>query len=230
MTFQILVKKFKLTSNRSIDGILYKLNSKNSIEPNVQYDSDDSAKGKKSNTLKAKGSHEIRISKVEFSGSNRGFMVSSNEGVFHYSLDVGNNFAPLQLDIEVTVQSAEEAFQEKNHTRGIVFSVYLNKLELLDKFFPGIQAESIDLIVSRLPLSVIVVLLDYLSKKLDNDLNIQLCLTWVLKLMKGNYSNLKNSKSKSIFLNLKKSLTRHHKSLSRMVEENIYTMKYILNK
>lgn len=245
MHYQILIRKFCLTHNRSLDGILNKLNSKNLKEGGsadlVEYvDSDDEdydndkslinnlpgvtnkkvVKGKKFNV-------PIKIISVKFSHTNRSWAVGTTEGIYIYSLDTSLNFAPISLDLNITIKNAEEAFLEGSFLKALIFSFYLNKNELMTKFINNIPMSQIALIASKIPFNVVGPLLDLLSKLVETDKQLQLYMIWILNILKSQGDNLKNLKNKTNLLNLNKSLNRSFKGLSNLLEENIFSIKYI---
>ena len=52
-------------------------------------------------------------------------------------------------------------------------------------------------------------------------------LRWVMNVLRFHGENLKNLKNKNIFLNLNKSISKHFKGLSNILQENLYTIKFI---
>jgi len=48
-----------------------------------------------------------------------------------------------------------------------------------------------------------------------------------MNILKFHGENLKSLKNKNIFLNLNKSISRHHKGLTNILQENLYTIKFI---
>lgn len=193
MHFQILIKKFCLTHNRSIDGILHKLNSKNynredyNEEDNYE-NSDDSdyekkvdfldnlpgAKNKNKVLAGKRNNAQIKIVSVKFSNTNRSWAIATTEGIFIYSLDSALNFTPLQLDINVTTKTAEEAFQSGSTLKAIVFAFYLNDYDLITKYINSISHTQIVLICNKLPFNLIGPLLDFLAKKIESETQIHL--------------------------------------------------------
>ena len=96
MQYQILVKKFVLTHNRSLNGLLYKLNSKYDNNKtllqndNNGLDSEDELEynNKQKNILpgdKRALIPEIKINSIKFSNTNRSFAVGTTEGVCMFS-------------------------------------------------------------------------------------------------------------------------------------------------
>ena len=238
MQYQILVKKFVLTHNRSLNGLLYKLNSKYDNNrtilqnDNNGFDSEDELEfnNKQKNILpgdKKALVPEIKINSIKFSNTNRSFAVGTTEGVYIFSLDKSLSFNKLSIGIEVTLKDAINAFDEGNYMKGIIYSIYLKKIDILEKYFDSIPISKVQLIVDKMPFDLVSPLLNYLCNKLEKDINVQFVMMWIHLLLKKNCRQLKNSKNKAVFLNLHKSLMKVFKGLENIVEDNIYTIKYL---
>ena len=183
MNYQILVKKFVLTHNRSLNGLLYKLNSKfdndKSILQNENngFDSEDEIEfnKKQKNILPGNLKNlipEVKINCIQFSNTNRSFAVSTNEGVYIFSLDKSLSFNKLSIGIEVTTKDAIDSFKEGNFLKGVLYSIYLKKIDLLNKYFNSIPLSKVQLIVDKMPFNLVCPLLDYLCNKIEKDTNI----------------------------------------------------------
>ena len=238
MQYQILVKKFVLTHNRSLNGLLYKLNSKYDNNKtllqreNNGLDSEDELEyaNKQKSILPGNKSAlvpEVKINSIKFSNTNRSFAVGTTEGVYIFSLDKSLSFSKLSIGIEVTLKDAIDAFTEGNYAKGIIFSLYLKKIDILDKYFDCIPISKVQLIADKMPFDLVSPLLDYLCNKLEKDVNVQYVMIWMHLLLKKNCRQLKNSKNKAVFLNLHKSLMKIFKGIENIVEDNIYTIKYL---
>jgi periodic tryptophan protein 2 len=196
MHFQILIKKFCLTHNRSIDGILHKLNSKNITENFNEEDdfenSDDSDFEKKvdfmdelpgaKNKSRQKGNRnlaKIKIIAVKFSQTNRSWAVATTEGIFIYSLDSSLNFTPLQLDINITSKNAEDAFKRGETLKAITYGFYLNDYDLVTKYINSISHSQIILICNKLNFNLVGPMLDFLAKKVESEKQIQLYMLYI---------------------------------------------------
>ena len=238
MQYQILVKKFVLTHNRSLNGLLYKLNSKYDNNKTILQndnnglDSEDELEfnNKQKNILpgdKTAIIPEIKINSIKFSNTNRSFAVGTTEGVYIFSLDKSLSFSKLSIGIEVTLKDAIQAFDEGNYMKGIIYSIYLKKIDILEKYFDSIPISKVQLIVDKMPFDLVSPLLNYLCNKLEKDINVQYVMIWIHLLLKKNCRQLKNSKNKAVFLNLHKSLMKVFKGIENIVEDNIYTIKYL---
>ena len=238
MQYQILVKKFVLTHNRSLNGLLYKLNSKYDNNKNLLqsenngFDSEDELEfsNKQKNILPGDKSSlvpEVKINSIQFSNTNRSFAVGTTEGIYIFSLDKSLSFNKLSIGIEVTLKDVVDAFNEGNYIKGIIYSIYLKKIDILEKYFDSIPISNVQLIADKIPFNLVSPLLDYLCNKLEKDTNVQYIMIWIHLLLKNNCKQLKNSKNKAVFINLHKSLMKIFKGIENIVEDNIYTIKYL---
>ena len=238
MQYQILVKKFVLTHNRSLNGLLYKLNSKYDNNKNLLqsenngFDSEDELefRNRQKNILPGEKSAlvpEVKINSIQFSNTNRSFAVGTTDGIYIFSLDKSLSFNKLSIGLEVTLKDVVDAFNEGNYIKGIIYSIYLKKIEILEKYFDSIPISNVQLIADKIPFNLVSPLLDYLSNKLEKDINVQYIMIWIHLLLKKYCRQLKNSKNKAVFLNLHKSLMKIFKGIENIVEDNIYTIKYL---
>lgn len=233
--YQILVKKFTLTHNRSLNGILYKLNSKNYGKKDEYYDSEDELEANNKMRQMLPGANitsnelapEIKITSVQFSNTNREWAVGTTEGIFIFSLDKSLTFSKLSLDMNIKTADAVKAFEEGSYLKGIIFSFYLNKTDILDKYYKTIPISHISLVANKIPFNVVGPFLDFLCVKLENDSSIELIMNWVFEILKVHGENLKNVKNKSVFLNLQKSLNKMFVGMENLVNDNIYKTKYL---
>ena len=236
MHYQILIKKFCLTHNRSMDGVLHKLNSRfdgqerQEDEDEDEYRDDlvDNLPGAKSHTKSGKKFNvPIKIVSVKFSHTNRAFAVGTTEGIYIYSLDTALNFSSLSLDKDITTKTVQEALDSKSFLKALVYSFALNSNELIEKTLNLTPYNQILLIANKLPFNILGSLLDYLARKMETDRNVQLYLMWIFYILKFNGDNLKKLKNRNLFLNLNKSLAKTMKGIDNVVQENIFTMKFI---
>ena len=233
--YQILVKKFTLTHNRSLNGILYKLNSKNYGKKDEYYDSEDELEANNKMRQMLPGANitsnelapEIKITSVQFSNTNREWAVGTTEGIFIFSLDKSLTFSKLSLDMNIKTADAVKACEEGSYLKGIIFSFYLNKTDILDKYYKTIPISHISLVANKIPFNVVGPFLDFLCVKLENDSSIELIMNWVFEILKVHGENLKNVKNKSVFLNLQKSLNKMFVGMENLVNDNIYKTKYL---
>ena len=121
---RILIKKFQISQNRSLDGILPKLNSKNikdginKSEINDFSDSDYEARKDKSlpgarNFDVTKRNVKLRVEcrDIKFSPAEDNWIVSCSEGLMVFSQNSKQLFIPTELDENITLTSIMQAYE-----------------------------------------------------------------------------------------------------------------------
>jgi len=132
---KLLLRRYTLTNNRSLDGTLIKLNSKSVGEFGVREESEfvsgDSEEetlpgARKPATVKRRTKLAIRGKAIRMAMDGQSFACVTTEGIALYSLNDGNKFAPYNLSIDVTLNSAIEAYNSGNYIESlIVFSILI---------------------------------------------------------------------------------------------------------
>ncbi|KHN84752.1 Periodic tryptophan protein 2 -like protein, partial [Toxocara canis] len=144
---RVIVKKFKLTTNRSLDGVTLDINRRNLSEfGNMSLidasDSDDEPDGRK--RIKLAGTRhsdlaercakpEMRVQHIGFSPTGRSFAVCSTEGVCVFSQEHRTVFDPYELNVDVTPQRIRQAVGEGEYSLALVMAIRLNETELLEE-------------------------------------------------------------------------------------------------
>ncbi len=135
----------------------------------------------------------------------------------------------LSLDENISPQKAVIAYLEENYVQAITYATVLQSSDLLTKFINNIDLKNTDIIVGKLSLTCLISLCDFFMKKLESDSFIQLNLKWVLSIFKIRYRELKSIKDKKIFIGFNKLISKYQNGLIGVVEENCYTIDYILD-
>lgn len=116
-TAQVLLRRFQITHNLSLDGVIDFLNSKNMTEAGpmdlIDDDNSDTEEGVEKQTrgkldydlpgaLPNHGRPTIRTKCLKIAPTGRNFVAATTEGVLVYSIDESFIFDPTDLDIDVT--------------------------------------------------------------------------------------------------------------------------------
>ena len=117
MYLQVLLRRFQITHNLSLDGVLDFLNSKNMTEAGpvdlIDDDNSDTEEGVDKQTrgkldydlpgsMPNRGRPVIRTKCLRIAPTGRSFSAAMTEGVLVYSIDESFIFDPSDLDIDVT--------------------------------------------------------------------------------------------------------------------------------
>lgn len=141
-----MIKKFSLSSNRSLDGVLNKLNSKNIKEGldivNEIDDFDDSDYEERKDKV-LPGAKNFDVSKrsmkqpvesrcIRFSPGEENWIVSTSEGVLVFGYPKKAFFSPYELEENISIKEILKAYEEKDYSKALVIALKLNSHELLE--------------------------------------------------------------------------------------------------
>ena len=244
---QLLVKKFTISSNRSLDGVLEYLNSANMTEAGpidlLQYDNDSDSETEYSaipgatrgDTGKRKAKPVIRCKSVQFSPSSKSFAAATTEGCMIYSLEdiLGSTttFDPLKLGIEVTPDAVKEACDNKEYILALTLSLRLNEKQIIRYVFNLIPASEIKMIVTNLPLFFLQPFLDFLASEFEVSLYIERCLQWWVSISFVYAEHLRSLGPQIIgtLRAIHKAIDKHNEDISKMSCNNVYSIDYLKN-
>lgn len=125
---KLLLKRFVVTQNRSLDGVLHILNSKNvkgeigvaedelDVESDIEEDMWDNRnredqnlpgaqKGNASEKIKRKVKLAVKVKNVKFSPDGSSFACATTEGLLVFSLKNDSIFNPVDIDENVSIDS-----------------------------------------------------------------------------------------------------------------------------
>ena len=176
----ILVKKFQLSHNRSLEGIVDELHSGRLVDgvalDNLKAgDSDDDLTGtkdlpgQKHSSLKD-GSRttrpEIVTSALQFSPTGRDWAVVSTQGLQIFSLDDAMLFAPTDLDVAITPQAVKKAIANWEFSLAVNMALHLGEREVLKQAVDSVKVESIELVVKSLDPRMLKDLLKFIADEI----------------------------------------------------------------
>ncbi|KAG5421185.1 PWP2 [Candida metapsilosis] len=164
---EVLLKRFIVSENMSIDGTLQYLNSRKITDSGINADLID-RDGENSdleerfdNTLpgSSRGGDpserrtrpEIKVTSVQFSPTTSSFAAATTEGLMIYSVNQDLVFDPFDLDIDVTPESALESLNEKEFLIALVMALRLNESYLIHQVLESVPLADIRLVCQDIP-------------------------------------------------------------------------------
>lgn len=127
----LLLKKFEITQNRSLDSMDDFVNRRKLCEwGNLNLVEERGTE--KSKALKLPGARhgdmssrstkpEVRVLSLEFSPTGQAWAAVTTEGLLIYALDLGMTFDPFQLDVGITPDSVRATLIEKDYAKGLIY-------------------------------------------------------------------------------------------------------------
>ncbi|RCK66116.1 Periodic tryptophan protein 2 [Candida viswanathii] len=179
---EVLLKRFIVSENMSLDGTLQFLNSKKITDAGINSDlidrdgelsdledrMDNSLPGARrgGDPSKRRGRAEVRVTSVQFSPTTSAFAASSTDGLLIYSINQEVIFDPFDLDVDVTPEATIESLNEKEYLIALVMAFRLNESYLIHKVLESIPLQDIQLVCQDLPVIYVNKVLNFIGELL----------------------------------------------------------------
>ncbi|GBP40588.1 Periodic tryptophan protein 2 homolog [Eumeta japonica] len=233
----ILIKKFAVTQNRSLDAVHDYINRRNLtefgnmalVEERTSLEGGDVTirlPGVKSGDMGMRNMKpEVRVHCVRFSPTGESFAVAATEGLLMYSQNAGidGTFRPFRLEIESTPDMVRQNLSQEEWGPALVASIQLNEQILIQEVVETIPPSHIELIVSNLEDDYSDRLLAVVAALLENSRHLELMLLWVKALTTARRRTFPHS----ILLALEKVLSVKYTQLSKVCDFNKYTIQFM---
>jgi periodic tryptophan protein 2 len=231
----VMVKKFQVSQNLSLDGTEEFLDSRKVNEAGINTDlidtrRDDSdledrmdvslpgaSRGAGDMSIR-RYRQEARTKCVRFSPTGRAWAAASTEGLLIYSLDETVSFDPFDLSIDLTPQSILDVLAACEYLKALVMAFRLNEKHLIQRVYESIPRGDIRLVTRQIPLVYVPLLLRFVADHLEKSPHLEFDLVWVNTLLMAHGRALKDRSGEyaSVFRVLQKGLADHEKSISSM--------------
>jgi periodic tryptophan protein 2 len=240
----VLVKRFTVSVNLSLDGTQEFLNSKLLTEagPRGLIDEQGEAsdlEDRRDSTLpgaqKGEGSRktrpQVRVPGVAFSPTGRAFCAASTEGLLIYSLDTVFQFDPFDLDITVTPASTLATLQNKEYLKALVMAFRLNERSLIRRVYEATPVSDISLVIKELPTVYLGRLLRFVALQADESPHLEFNLMWIEGLLSKHGRWMKDNRGQleSELRSVEKAVRRIQAEMARLADENVYRIEYLLS-
>ena len=240
----ILVKKFTVSVNLSLEGTQEFLNSRNLTEagPRGLIDEQGEASdledridrtlpGATRGDLSVRRTRpEVRVPAVAFSPTGGAFCAASTEGLFVYTLDNTIHFDPFDLDISITPASTVQAIKETEYLLALIMAFRLNERLLIRRVYEAVPIADITLLVKGLPIVYLARLLRFVSQATDESPHLEFNLRWIEALLHAHGPYLKDHATSfaSVLRTVQKVIGKVQSELARLADDNLYTLDYLL--
>ncbi|KAF5808114.1 putative transcription factor WD40-like family [Helianthus annuus] len=241
---QVLLRKFQITLNLSLDGVLDVLNSKNMTDAGplnlIDDDNSDVDDGVDKQTrvnssydlpgsMQNRGRPIARTKCLRIAPTGRSWAAATTEGVLVYSMDDNFIFDPTDLDIDVTPEAIEAALGENQPSRALILSLRLNEDNLIKKCIVAVAPVDIKAVVASIPFKYLNRLIQTFAELLENCPHLEFILRWCQELSKCHgHSIQQNSRNLLPALkSLQKAITRLHQDLGDTCSSNEYMLRYL---
>ncbi|XP_021859152.2 periodic tryptophan protein 2 [Spinacia oleracea] len=241
---QVLLRRFQITHNLSLDGVLDVLNSKKMTEAGaldlIDDDNSDTEEGIDKQTrgklgldlpgsMPNRGRPVIRTKCLRLAPTGRSFVAATTEGVLVYSVDESFIFDPTDLDIDVTPEAVDAALNEDQPSRALILSLRLNEDSLVKKCILAVNPIDIPAVASSVPFRYLQRLIEALTELLEGCPFLEFILRWCQEICKAHGKSIQQSSRNMLpaLKSLQKAIISSHQDLAEMCSSNEYTLRYL---
>jgi len=241
----VMVKKFQISDNLSLDGTQEFLDSRRLTEAgpidslDLRGDEEDLADrldptlpgAQRGDLSKRRYRRAARTMCVRFSPTGRTWAAASTEGLLVYGLDETTIFDPFDLDIDITPETLLETISEGDHLLALIMAFRLNERPLLLRAYESTPPSDIRLIARQIPQLYLLNFLRFIASHLESSPHVEFDLMWIGALLTahGRYLGGRSSEFSSVFRGLQKGVGEFEQSIARLCDENNYALKYIIS-
>ncbi|KAL1574274.1 periodic tryptophan protein [Candida albicans] len=244
---EVLLKRFIVSENMSLDGTLQFLNSSKITDAGTNSDLIDRAgelsdlEDRVDNSLP--GSHrggdpserrtrpEVRVTAVEFSPTTAAFAAASTEGLLIFSINQELIFDPFDLDVDVTPEATLESLKEKEYLVALVMAFRLNENYLIHRVIESIPLQDIKLVCQDLPVIYVNRVLNFigelLTKKESPHIEYYLIVVKNLLIQHGRYISSNKFEFQSSMKLLSRFLNKTAKDVINVGKRNDHLLTYL---
>ena len=245
---KLLIKKYQLSYNLSLSGVLDKLDSRNMTEAGPidaldagasddedmgrfhHLDDNDLPGARRGDLAKRRNRRpEIRCKCIRFSPTGHAWCCATTEGLLIYSLDGQLYFDPVDLDIDSTPQEVRRLVQNGRWTKALVMALHLREPGPLRGAYEAIPLREITTVARAVPGNLVQALMDHVADMLAKSPLLEFNLTWSRELLthRGDIIRRDAVGFQRTLRALQQNVTTHRENFSRMVEFNRYTLGYL---
>jgi len=183
---------------------------------------------------------EIRCKSIRFAPTGRSWAAATTEGLLIYSLDDRLVFDPFDLDLDTTPKNIRQTLANGHHLKALVMALRLNEEELIGEVYHAVPPHQIQLTAAHLPDHHLQRFMQFIGKILPESPHIEYHLLWLTHLFSHHGTSLKamrptlatagsgsTSSLPSLLRLLYKGVNSHYSSLSKLCDENTYTLDYL---
>lgn len=238
---QVMLRRFQITHNRAIDGVLDQLNSKQMSDAGplgdiIDFNSDEDEADDTLRLLPGDVSKRERYSArtrcVSLSPAGRTWAAASPMGVLIYGLDDTLTFDPTDLSEDITPAAVLQCLHAGAYLRGLLISIRLGDQELLQRVVLCTPPDLVPSVVSTMPSSTAIPAIRAISEMLlSGTPHLEHVLSWLKHICTRHGLAMKHQSHQiePLLKGIQKSLSQFKDDLGRLCDSNIYSLRYFVN-
>ncbi|KAL3138072.1 hypothetical protein ABBQ38_005303 [Trebouxia sp. C0009 RCD-2024] len=243
---KVMLRRFQISHNRSLDGVLDLLNSKNMTEAGpvdlIDDDADDvddvlppPPEGGPGSAADMPGTGSkrraaIRSRAVTLSPTGQTWAAATTEGLLLYSLDQGLVFDPTHLTEDITPAAAYKALGNRAFVRALLIALRLKDPDVLRHVIMSTPPNQVSTVAAGVPSSSVSQVLVALASYLADSPHLEFLLCWLRHVCLKHGKTLQHEKAAVVMpaiRSLQRVLSKTHEDLSAACDSNLYTLQYL---
>jgi periodic tryptophan protein 2 len=226
----VLVKKFQISENLSMDGTQEFLDSRKMTQAGAGMDDiedESDLEDRMDNTLpgaqrgdmsKRRVRREAKTTCVRFSQTGRSWAAASTEGLLIYSLDESTTFDPFDLSLDLTPESILQTLASKDYLIALIMALRLSELPLIKQVYTAVPPSEIKLLARQIPPVYVEKLLSFIADQLEKSPHVEFDLLWVGSMLTSHGKWLRDRRGEmaSVFRGLQKGLMGFEASITKL--------------
>ena len=239
---QVMLRRFQISQNRALDGVLDQLNSRHMTEAGALGDirdvnSDDDEEDETAKLLpgdvayQSQGAAVTRC--VSLSPTGRMWAAATPGGVLMYGLDESLTFDPTNLTEDITPNAVLQSINSGAYLRAMLIAVRLGDPALLQQVVLCTTPAMVSSVIATLPTSVIVPVLQALGNIMaDGTPHVEHVVSWLNQICSRHALVLQqmSNKTEPVLRGLQKSLNQLEGDIGELCESNVYSLRYLQRK
>jgi periodic tryptophan protein 2 len=254
----VLVKKFQISENLSLDGTQEFLDSRKMTQAGAgmeDIDDESDIEDRLDTTLpgaqrgdmsKRRVRREAKTMCVRFSQTGRSWAAASTEGLLIYSLDESTTFDPFDLSLDLTPESILQTLAAKDYLVALIMALRLSELPLIKKVYAAVPPADIKLLARQIPPIYVQKLLAFIADQLEKSPHVEFDLLWVGSMLTSHGKWLRDRRGEmaSVFRGLQKGLMGFEASITKLYviqdpakrmaliprcDDNAFSLDYIIS-
>ncbi|KAF2858560.1 WD40 repeat-like protein [Piedraia hortae CBS 480.64] len=239
----VLLHKYTVSVNLGLQGTQEFLNSKLLTEAGPRGLIDETGEAsdledrlnrklpgsKRGDAAQRKTAATVRVSDVAFSPTGREFCAASTEGLLLYGLEMGVQFDPFDLDVDITPANTRTSLKQREWLKALAMAFRLNDKHLIITVYRSVPTNDVPAVVRDLPDVYLERMVRLIAEETQTSRHVQFNLIWLEALvrLKGAILKAKRNDYGSAVRLLQKSLDRVDEFM-KLADANCNNIDYLL--
>ena len=238
---RLLLRKYVLSNNVSLDGVRTHLDSRHLTEAGPQEellldeDSDDAATPAAPRGVVRRSERvtrlAIRAACVRFAPDGRSWAAASTEGLLLYSVDDALQFDPTGLELETTPAAVGSALLREEYGRAMPMALCLNEPSLIRAVWLRTPLAHARLVAAAVPPPYLPRLLAFFGAEIDTSRHLHAILLWVHQLLLAHGQRMRDERSvhEVPLRALHRGVCARYDELTKMCHGNSFSLAFLVD-